>query len=153
MKPRKLRNVLLPPRFVSFKPQGVALRDTETILLSIEEYEALRLADFEKLKHYEAAEKMNISRPTFTRLLESAHSKTAEAFVEGRAIRIEGGDYKLAEHIYGCRRCGYAYNYNAVDQSKPSNCPQCSSEELYEVKGQMPNRPQKGRWHGPKRII
>ncbi len=81
------------PIMEGYKPFGIPMCELEAINLLFEEYEALRLADYEDLKHEEAAVKMNISRPTFTRLYDKARKKIAQAFVEGKAIIIQGGTY------------------------------------------------------------
>ena len=73
-----------------FKPAGVPMRKSEVIELALDELEALRLADVEGLKHEEASEKLEISRPTFTRILASARNKAATAITEGKALIIEG---------------------------------------------------------------
>ena len=129
MKPRKKRDVLYPPNVQYFKPQGIPMNNLDTVWVTVDEYEAIRLADYEKLKHEEAAKKMNISRPTFTRLLESAHGKISDAIVNGKAIRIEGGDFNLLGNSYRCRKCGYFWN---VEKYKDSNmpCPNCNSLEI-----------------------
>jgi len=67
----------------------------EGIYLSLDEFEAIRLADFEKLGQAEAAARMRISRPTFSRMLTSAQGKIADALVNIKAIRIEGGCCKI----------------------------------------------------------
>lgn len=72
-----------------FKPRGIPLINLEEIAISLDELEAIRLADFEGLYHEQAAEKMNISRPTFGRILGEARRKLAEAVVEGKALKIE----------------------------------------------------------------
>ena len=131
MKPRKIRDVSFPPKVVFFKPHGIPLREIEIVNLTIDEYEAIRLADYENLKHYEAAKKMNISRPTFTRLLESAHKKISHSIVEGKAIRIEGGDFKFSANIFQCKRCGQFQNLQKEDKS--GSCINCNSDELKEI--------------------
>jgi len=81
------------PGVVFFKPQGVPMASLEVVVLSVEEYEALRLSDLQGLSQADAAKRMGISQPTFNRLLASARSKIAEAIVKGKAIKIEGGHY------------------------------------------------------------
>ena len=90
-----MRRVSFEPDVVFFKPAGVAMRDLEEVVVTVDEFEALRLSDFEEMNQSEAAVKMKISQPTFNRLLSSAHEKIAEALVEGKAIRIHGGNYFL----------------------------------------------------------
>ncbi len=95
-RPRKCRHVAFKPDVTYFKPQGIPLRFLEEVRLSFDEIEAVRLKDFEGLEQKEAAQKMQISRPTFQRLLSSARQKIATAITTSRAIRIEGGNYKLS---------------------------------------------------------
>jgi predicted DNA-binding protein (UPF0251 family)/predicted Fe-Mo cluster-binding NifX family protein len=87
------------PEIFYFKPAGVPLHALDQVELTIEELEALRLKDLEGLQQEQGAAKMNISRPTFQRILASARRKTAEALSQGKAIRISGGAYKLSENI------------------------------------------------------
>jgi predicted DNA-binding protein (UPF0251 family) len=83
------------PGVTYFKPAGIPLRVLEEVVVTLDEVEALRLADLEGLYQEEAAERMKISRPTFSRLIESAHKKVAEALVEGKALRLEGGPVQM----------------------------------------------------------
>ncbi len=76
-----------------YKPAGIPLRFLEEVILHLEEYEALRLADYQSLYHEEAGARMGISRQTFGRLVARARQKVAEAMVTGKAIRIEGGNF------------------------------------------------------------
>lgn len=78
-----------------FKPRAVPLAVLKEVVLGVEELEALRLAHREGLYHQEAASRMGTSRATFGRVLESAHRKVTEALVDGCALRIEGGAFKL----------------------------------------------------------
>jgi predicted DNA-binding protein (UPF0251 family) len=68
----------------------------EEVVLTVDEFEAIRLADLENLYQEQAAEKMNVSRQTFGRIIEAAHKKVAEALVEGKALKIAGGEYEKA---------------------------------------------------------
>lgn len=132
MKPKKIRDVSLPPKVVFFKPHGIPLKDIEIINLAIDEYEAIRLADYENLKHLEASKMMNISRPTFTRLLESAHKKISHSIVEGKAIRIEGGEFKFYNKVFQCKRCGQFQNLKD-EEDKTRSCKNCNGDELKEI--------------------
>ena len=151
MKPRKKRDVLYPPGAFYFKPQGIPMPYLSMVNLTIDEYEAIRLGDLENLKHEEAAKRMNISRPTFTRLLESAHSKVSDAIVNGKAIRIEGGDYRLIGNRLRCRRCGSFWNA-AEKKKKEAECPSCSSTDIEDIAKKLATGPPssgKGRFgHG-----
>ncbi len=94
-RPRKCRTVAFLPQVRFFKPQGIPLSVLKGVALPMEGLEALRLADAESLDHEAAALRMGISRPTFSRVLSEARSQVARALVNGWAIRIEGGDYRL----------------------------------------------------------
>ena len=88
-RPKKERCIRCKPNALYFKPRGIPLIQLEEVGLSLDELEAIRLADYEGLYHEQAAEKMNISRPTFGRILGEARRKLAEVLVEGKALRIE----------------------------------------------------------------
>jgi predicted DNA-binding protein (UPF0251 family) len=83
------------PGVTFFKPAGVPMKVLQETHLSVEEAEALRLKDLEGMEQEPAAEKMNISRPTFQRVLASAHRKVADAILNGKAIRIAGGNFEM----------------------------------------------------------
>jgi predicted DNA-binding protein (UPF0251 family) len=67
----------------------------EEVVLAVEELEALRLADLDGLYQDKAADQMGVSRATFGRIVEAARRKVSEALVLGKALRIEGGDYRM----------------------------------------------------------
>lgn len=105
-RPRLNRIVWLQPNFTYFKPAGIRIRDLDEVVLAVDEFEAIRLADFEEMDQEVAAKKMSISQPTFNRVLRCARKKLSEAIVKGKAIRIEGGDYQIAK---GRRRFGRSF--------------------------------------------
>ncbi len=109
-RPPKRRRVEFVPNITYFKPAGVPLRELEEVTISVEELEALRLKDIEGLDQEESAQKMNVSRPTFQRILTAVRKKLSEALVSGKAIRIEGGNYHLQKrgrgHAHGHGRGG-----------------------------------------------
>ncbi len=96
-RPKKLRTILAEPRAAFYKPQGVPLRELKGVILPLEGFEALRLSDAEGLSQEEGAALMEVSRPTFCRILAEARQVVAQALANGWAIRIEGGSYALAE--------------------------------------------------------
>ena len=95
-RPSKCRRVEFLPNVTYFKPAGVPLRELEEVSMSVEEAEAVRIKDLEGLEQEQGAEKMNISRPTFQRILASARQKIADALLNGKAIKIEGGNFEIA---------------------------------------------------------
>ncbi len=98
-RPCNFRRVGCMPQSSFYKPQGIPLSVLAHITLTVDEVEAIRLADLEGLYQADAAQKMNISRQTFGRIIDSAHKKIADALVNGKALAIEGGQYKLDPRI------------------------------------------------------
>lgn len=101
-RPPKCRRVAFMPGVTYFKPAGIPLRFLNEVCLSVEEAEAIRLKDLEDLDQEHSAEKMNISRPTFQRVLESARRKIADALLNGKSIKIEGGNFEIAPLHFKC---------------------------------------------------
>jgi len=123
---KKLRKVNLPPTIEGFKPIGIPMRNIEHLPLLFEEYEAIRLVDYENLTHEEASKVMNVSRPTFTRIYDKARKTIARAFVEGKAIIIEGGNFTTDNLWYRCRHC-----HKTITSAHPiKKCRNCSSDEI-----------------------
>jgi len=97
-RPKCCRRINCEPNCKIFKPVGIPIVSIEEVVLTLDEFEAIRLADLEQLYHEQAAEKMNISRQTFGRILESARKKVAKVLTEALALRIEGGETKTVEN-------------------------------------------------------
>lgn len=126
--PYRKRRINEPPRFNNFKPSGVPRRFLKQIDLTIDEYEALRLTDYLQLEHLKASESMNISRPTFTRLIEKARHKVAQAIVDGRELIIEGGNIDFVNTIHRCIECGEIKLQPFSEENK--KCPDCGSSNV-----------------------
>jgi uncharacterized protein len=90
-RPKCCRMVGALPTADYFKPRGIPLTDLEEVVLTIDEFETLKLADFEQLYQERAANNMKVSRQTFGRIILSAHFKIADALIHGKALKIEGG--------------------------------------------------------------
>ena len=103
-RPKKCRWVCREPSVTFFKPRGIPLMVLDRVSLAVEELEAVRLKDLEGLDQVKAAATMNVSQPTFHRVLESAHKKIADALVRGKAIKIEGGEYVVKRRAGQGRR-------------------------------------------------
>ena len=95
MRPKKMRWVKCEPGERCFRPKYKPLNKLDGVFMSLDEFEAIRLADFEGLKQINAAKRMKISRSTFSRIISSAHSKIGDALVNIKAIKIEGGNYRF----------------------------------------------------------
>ena len=94
-RPRHCRRVAQLPQASYYKPRGIPLSVLEEVTLTVDEFEAIRLTDLEGLYQADAAEKMNVSRQTLGRVLESAHKKIADALVNGKALLIKGGPIEI----------------------------------------------------------
>jgi len=94
-RPRLCRRVRFEPNVTYFKPTGIRMIELEESVVTVDEFEAVRLKDLLGLGQEEAARKMSISQPTFHRLVLSARKKIADAIVNGKAIKIEGGNFKV----------------------------------------------------------
>jgi len=125
-RPKRQRKMTHPPMMEGFKPFGVPITKIEPVILLFEEYEALRLLDYSGMTQLEAASEMAVSRPTLTRIYEKARRTIAEAFVEGKAIFIEGGDYHTNEFWYRCEAC---HNL-LISEHEILSCSYCKSEKL-----------------------
>ncbi|MBP8849227.1 MAG: DUF134 domain-containing protein [Breznakibacter sp.] len=131
-RPQKSRKICNPPKMSGFKPFGIALCDVESVKLTLEEYESIKLVNYEMLPQEQAAEQMNVSRPTFTRIYNKALKNIAKAFVEGKAIVIEGGSYELENEWYKCRKC-YKLIEGLENHTKCSNCTLYGKDELINI--------------------
>lgn len=117
----------MPPVIKGMSVYGVRGRKTNEVILHIEEYETIRLLDYQNLTQEEAAVLMDVSRPTLTRIYEEARNKVATAFVEGRDIIFRGGDFYFDENWYKCNSCQASFSDYADDVK---NCPVCQSEPV-----------------------
>lgn len=99
-RPKRCRRVCTEPQFICFSPDGV--RQPESVLLSVDEYEVIRLVDYEKKSHEQCAVAMDISRTTVTEIYEKARYKVAECLVQGKQLSISGGNYKICPGQKSC---------------------------------------------------
>ena len=104
VRPRRLRRISLKPDVTYFKPAGIGLSELDESILTMGEFEAIRLKDLNGLDQEKAAKKMNISQPTFHRLILSARKKIADAIVNGKAIKIKGGNFEFTKPVRKHRR-------------------------------------------------
>ncbi|NTW10988.1 MAG: DUF134 domain-containing protein [Chlorobiaceae bacterium] len=134
-RPVTCRNVREMPKVTCFRPDGAILSEPEFVTLSVDELEAIRLADREGFYHAAASVQMQISRQTFGRILESAHRKVAAAIVEGKRLCIEGGVYRktcddlpdLRPDLCVCPECGHEPPHVKGQPGRESSCPVCRS--------------------------
>jgi len=108
-----------------FKPKGIPSSLLEEMILTLDEFEAVRLADFEGLYQDQAAVKMGISRQTFGRIIKSAHKKIADVLINGKALKIEGGEISIKEtKQLKCQQCRKIFNV-FCEAPDTTICPHC----------------------------
>ncbi len=139
-RPQKIRKIAGAPTLSGFRPCGPRRhrgghhsgRMQEHIMLLFEEYESIRLLDYEGNNQTDAAELMHVSRPTLTRIYQRARQKVAQAFIEGRPIKFEGGNVHYETEWYQCTSCRSVFNIpqNATDTTSSMECPLCGQTEI-----------------------
>ncbi len=119
------------PSVVGFKPIAAKSCHKETILLHFEEYEAIRLCDYEMKTQQEASVSMGVSRPTLSRIYTNARQKIAKALVRGITIMIEGGVAYTDSEWFRCKTCGLLFNnINPAFKLRKMECPVCHSDNI-----------------------
>ena len=105
-RPKKCRSVCRLPQTISFSPEGLS-EFKEAVILTVEEYETIRLIDKEGLSQEQCSERMQVARTTVQQIYADARKKLADVLVEGLPLRIQGGDYRLCSG--GRRACSFCY--------------------------------------------
>lgn len=146
-RPKRKRKIFSLPLAEGFKPFGLPFNKTEAVELLFEEYEAIKLSDYQGLTQEEAAKKMNVSRPTFTRIYEKARKTIASALVEGKILIITGGhidiDDEYTNHLQEkikyevgkdgfciCLKCEIRIKHTPGEPCREKKCPECG-EKMY----------------------
>jgi uncharacterized protein len=134
-RPKRIRKIINPPLIRGFKPVGLESKHLPDIpvFLLYEEYEAIRLCDYEMLNHHEASQIMEVSRPTLTRIYSKARQKIAEALVKGHQIILEGGKVYFDSDWFKCNSCTSFFN-NPFKETPIKNCPLCGSYTINNYK-------------------
>jgi len=155
VRPRKIRFVNFEPDVTYFKPGGVPLRRIGEIELTVDELESMRLSYLEKLSQEDAAKKMNVHQSTFHRMLTKAREKLTDALVNGKAIKIHGGEYRMPGGdgtgplgfgprgrgrgrmggpfaagpggLCKCPKCGYEQPHGRAQPCNMMKCPKCGT--------------------------
>jgi predicted DNA-binding protein (UPF0251 family) len=113
------------------------MRDLEKVQLTVDELEALRLADFLGMSHEEAGKQMGVSRATFGRIVEQARKTVADALIHGKAINVEGGNYERvdphANRVFLCDQCQQRWA-EAPGTGRPKACPFCQGQAFQRVR-------------------
>ncbi|MCD6185109.1 MAG: DUF134 domain-containing protein [Deltaproteobacteria bacterium] len=134
VRPKKNRIVKFNPDVDYFKPRGIPIFDLDEVSLAIEEREAMRLADLLGLSHEEAGREMGVSRATFGRIVQRARKVVADALINGKSIKIEGGNYNIINGIrrFVCGVCKHKWD-EPFGTGRPYECPSCKSEDIQRI--------------------
>ena len=128
-RPKKKRKVNQPPKMLGFKPFGIRFCDSECITMQYDEYETVKLVIYDGLPQDLAADQMDVSRPTLTRIYNSALKKIGQAFVEGKSIVIKGGNFEFEKDWYKCKKCFKLIETNE-NHTKCGDCSEYENDEL-----------------------
>lgn len=133
-RPTKWRKVEFIPNIQYFTPLDSEKEKIEENIILIEEVEAIRLKDLEKLEQEECAERMEVSRQTFQRILNTGREKIADSIINGKAIRIEGGNFTRNICPVRCLDCGKEWKESYENFEKIIKgeylCPDCQSKSV-----------------------
>jgi predicted DNA-binding protein (UPF0251 family) len=130
-RPFKCRHIGCEPGSTYFKPRGIPLAELKEVVLTVDEFEALRLSDLKGLYQEDAAKKMKISRQTFGNIICSARGKIADAIINGKAIKIEGGAYtRTGMRTFICDACAHEWELG-YGTGRPRECPKCRNNNIY----------------------
>ena len=144
-RPIRCRRIRHRPSATYFKPAGIRIVDLKEVVLNVDEYESVRLVDLEEIEQVKAAKSMKISQPTFSRLLKSGRKKIADALINGKAIKIQGGEYKMVRGKgLGLRRGIRAGGRGRMGGTAEGpggicKCPNCGYEEK-QIRGEPVNK-------------
>ena len=133
-RPFKCRRVDSEPGVSYFKPRGIPVKALAEVILTMDEFESLRLADLEGMYQDDAAKRMDVSRQTFGNIIRSAHKKIADALVNGKSIKIKGGVYQMAGmKRFICCDCSHLWK-TTCGTERPAECPKCKTRTFEEQK-------------------
>lgn len=133
-RPLKCRAIADDPEHCCFGPFFPGSAEPEPLVMTFDEFEAIRLADVEGLYQEEAARRMQVSRQTFGNILLSARRKLGEMLVLGRIINVKGGNIMISseERNFGCAVCGHRWTLE-FGVARPDACPSCSSQNIHRM--------------------
>lgn len=133
-RPIKWRKIEQTPVVPYFIPAQESDGSIVEIILKLEELEAIRLKDLEGMEQAECAQHMEVSRPTFQRILLSAREKIADSLIHGKVLRIEGGNFTKNIFPITCGKCGKQWNESIENVGSIRNgqctCPSCGSKQI-----------------------
>lgn len=127
------RYVKSPPNNFYFPSETEDPLIADFVGLTVAEFEAMRLKHYISLNQKDSAENMSVSQPTFSRILDKAHQKITQALIEGKDIRVYGGNINLKKGFngYGCINCGEEWESKYASKEQKEICPNCNSNKTY----------------------
>jgi predicted DNA-binding protein (UPF0251 family) len=130
-RPQKDRRVAFNPDVSYFKPRGIPMIRLEEVRLTVDQREAIRLSDLLGMSHEEAGRRMGVSRATFGRIIQRGRKAIADALINGKAINVEGGNYRMVNQnrIFECRNCTHTW-VEEKGTGRPRRCPKCKQNNL-----------------------
>ncbi len=134
VRPQKHRRVAFSPEISYFKPRGIPMMQLEEVRLTVDEREAIRLSDLLGMSHEEAGHCMGVSRATFGRIIQKGRKTIADALVNGKAINVEGGNYRIVDQarIFKCKSCNHTWQAEK-GTARPRRCPKCKENNLHRI--------------------
>lgn len=131
VRPIKNRIVMFNPDVTYFKPRGIPMVELEEVCLTVDEREAIRLADLLDMSHEEAGRQMGVSRATFGRIIQRARKSVADALINGKAINIQGGNYNIVneKRKFICPKCKHQWKETPQNPS-PGKCSLCNHKDI-----------------------
>lgn len=132
VRPQKDRMVAYNPKISYFKPRGIPMMQLEEVRLTVDEREAIRLSDLLGMSHEDAGLRMGVSRATFGRIIQRARQVVADALINGKAINVGGGNYRIVDQnrIFRCKNCQHVWE-EARGTGRPPHCPACKKDDLH----------------------
>ena len=134
VRPQKDRIVAFNPEISYFKPRGIPMIDLEEVCLTVDQREAIRLSDLLGMSHEDAGRRMGVSRATFGRIIQRARNAVADALINGKAINVEGGNYRISSkaRVFHCVSCNFEWEA-PFGRGRPTCCPSCEENEFYRL--------------------
>ena len=134
VRPQKRRRVAFNPEISYFKPRGIPMFDLEEVRLTVDQREAIRLSDWLGMSHEDAGRHMGVSRATFGRIIQRARKAVADALINGKAINVEGGSFKIVSttRIFYCNNCNQEWE-EPLGTGRPKCCPSCNEDDFHRI--------------------
>ena len=131
VRPQKSRMVGYNPEISYFKPRGTPMMQLEEVRLTVDEREAIRLSDLLGMSHEDAGQRMGVSRATFGRIIQHARYVVADALINGKAINVGGGNYRIVDQdrLFRCQSCNHAWE-EPKGTGRPRHCPACQKNDF-----------------------